>query len=238
MAEEETDVIISNLKHRDIVGAVQTSREGLGNAAFKPFSCMNRKERRKEIVLTAKNDEERKRHNQLVQCSQQGQCTAWEDEVIKREIKWSHLWKWPAHRYQFLIKSTFDMMPTPSNLFKWKIATNDKCTCGGKGTLFHILSNCPLGLTHRFTWRRNQVLKIMADAIKAKIVEINNGSKPKVKDLKQPVSFHKEGKPFKTTKERLIDDPDWRGHWSVVVDLANQHYELPIETTKRPDLAI
>ena len=74
-AEEETDAIIANLKHKDIVGSVQTSRAGLGNATFKPFSCMNQKERRKEIVKTARADKERKRHQQLVQFSQQSKLS-------------------------------------------------------------------------------------------------------------------------------------------------------------------
>ena len=115
------------------------------------------------------------------------------------------------------LKSTFDMLPTPTNLFKWKIATSDKCKCGGKGTLFHILSNCPLGLAHRFTWRHNQVLKVIADAVKEKIDIINNGVKPKVRDVMQPINFHKEGKPFQAPKEKLVDDSEWRGNWSVAV---------------------
>ena len=36
----------------------------------------------------------------------------------------------------------------------------------------------------------------------------------------------------------MVDDSEWRGNWSVAVDLANEQCRLPIETTRRPDLAI
>ena len=89
-------------------------------------------------------------------------------------MKWSHHWKWKSYRTSYLIKCTFDMMPSPANLFKWRISRDDRCACGGKGTLFHILVNCPLGLPKRYTWRHNQVLKVVSDAVRVKLDEIND----------------------------------------------------------------
>ena len=57
-AEEETDDIICELRHSDIVGDTQTSRSGLGNSDFRRFSCMDRKERRNAIISRAKKNEE------------------------------------------------------------------------------------------------------------------------------------------------------------------------------------
>ena len=54
-AEEETENIISDLKHRDIVGAMQNNRKELVSEPFKPFSAMNCNERTRE-----KNGGERK----------------------------------------------------------------------------------------------------------------------------------------------------------------------------------
>ena len=48
-AEDKVDDIISSLKHRDIVGAVQSGRAGLGSNPFKPFSAMNKRERREAL---------------------------------------------------------------------------------------------------------------------------------------------------------------------------------------------
>ena len=237
-AEEETDKIISVLQHSDIVGHVQTSRAGLGTTSFKPYSCMNRKERRKAIVEKSKQDEQNCRHNQLILCSQQGQCTSWEDEVERRELKWSQLWKWRSYRISFLLKSTFDMMPSPVNMLKWKLSSDDQCTCGERGTLFHILVNCPLGLTNRYTWRHNQVLKVISDAVSAKLGEINSGKKPQIPDNTRPINFHREGQKATPKAMRTVDDPEWSGTWTMKVDLKGEGFELPVETNKRPDMAV
>ena len=45
-AEEEVEQAISSLEHRDIVGAIQCDRSGLGVKPFKPFSSISRAERR------------------------------------------------------------------------------------------------------------------------------------------------------------------------------------------------
>ncbi|XP_066921643.1 uncharacterized protein, partial [Clytia hemisphaerica] len=82
------------------------------------------------------------------------------------------------------------------------------------------------------------VLKVIADAVRVKIREINDGKKTKVRDLRQPIPFHREGKLFKASREKTINDPDWDGLWTIVADLAGEEYNLPVETTKRPDLVM
>ena len=49
-AEEETNKIITALEHRDVVGAVQDDRKGLGYNLFKPFSQMGPRERRDAVT--------------------------------------------------------------------------------------------------------------------------------------------------------------------------------------------
>ena len=241
-AEEETEKIITALQHSDIIGHVQTSRSGLGNSGYSPFSEMNRKERRKAIVGRAKQDEENSRHTVLITQSQQGQLTSWEDEVEGREVKWSHLWKWRNYRISFLIKSTFDMMPSPTNLFKWKLSADDKCACGARGTLFHILSNCPLGLRTRYTWRHNQVLRVITDTVKAKLDDINSGKRPQIPDPRRPIHFHREGQMATRRTLQTIDDPEWSGAWEMKADLKGDGFSLPVslpvETEERPDMAV
>ena len=78
----------------------------------------------------------------------------------------------------FLLKSTYDMLPTPANLVRWKISEDDKCECGKVGTLRHILSACPIGLIERYTWRHNQVLQVFFKYMKEKILEINENLCP------------------------------------------------------------
>ena len=160
IAEEETDNIISDLKHRDIIGAVQTDQRGIGSDPFKPFSSMNTRERRLAASSKVKEMEAEKRDVHLVQCAQQGQVVRWEENVIERKLSWTEIWNWSTSRLSFLVRSTYDVLPSPVNLVRWKIATEDKCVCGKRGTLKHILSNCSRAL-NRYTWRHNEVLKIL-----------------------------------------------------------------------------
>ena len=56
-AEDEVDSAISILKHRDLVGSVQTDRKGIGSEPFKPYAAMSCKERRAAVSSTTKAGE-------------------------------------------------------------------------------------------------------------------------------------------------------------------------------------
>ena len=70
-AEEEIENIISDLKHRDIDGAVQNDRKGLGFDPFKLFSAMNERERRSAVSERVKDLVAERREVHLIQCAQQ-----------------------------------------------------------------------------------------------------------------------------------------------------------------------
>ena len=107
-AEEETDNIIADLKHRDIVGSVQ-DRKGLGSDPFKPFSAMNQKERRTNVSGRVKELEAERRELHLIQCAQQGQMVRWEGNVVERKLSWNEIWNWNTSRFSFLLRSTYDV---------------------------------------------------------------------------------------------------------------------------------
>ena len=159
-AEEEVNEAIRRLRHQGIIGSTQTVRSGLGGTQFKPFSQSNAKERRDAVVKEVRQVEQESRYVHLVRCSQQGQCLRWEEKVIERRLNWKEIWEWEPARLSFLLKSTYDMLPKPANLVRWKISEDDKCKCRKIGTLRHILSACPIGLKERYAWRHNQVLQV------------------------------------------------------------------------------
>lgn len=99
--------------------------------------------------------------------------------VVPRKVTWKEIWAWEPARTAFLIKATYDVLPSPANLVRWKVADDDKCRCGEKGTVRHILSRCKLALD-RFTWRHDQVLAVLVKALKDKIDQINQGKVPTV----------------------------------------------------------
>ena len=132
----------------------------------------------------------------------------------------------------------FDMLPSPVNLFKWKISNDNLCKCGARGTLFHIISNCPLGLPRRYFWRHNQVLRVIADAVRRKLADINSGKMPQIPDRRQPIRFHREGQPACAKTARTVDNPEWQGRWKMEVDLSGEGFTLPVETRQKPDLVV
>ena len=160
-----TDDLVCQLEHKDVIGSVQNNREGLGMRAFKPFCASNASEKRKAVVNEMRTNESISRHVKLVQCSVQGQCLQWESMVLERKISWKDIWDWETARISFLIKSTYDVLPSPVNLKRWKQQEEETCRCGQRGTMKHILSHCSLGLDRR-TWRHNQVLKVIETKFK------------------------------------------------------------------------
>ena len=143
-AVQEVDKAEVALRHKDIVGAVQTGRQGVGINQFKPFSTSSDKEKRDAVVREVRQSEQEKRMVHLVSCPQQGQCLSWQEMVVDRKLSWRELWKWEPARTSFLIRSTYDVLPSAANLVRWGISDDDRCKCGQYGSLKHALSNCEL----------------------------------------------------------------------------------------------
>ena len=88
------------------------------------------------------------RQAKAVAMAKQGTGKRWE-RVTEVKNSWEDLWKTRLERRQFLLKSTFDSLPTPSNLVLWNKKEKDVCTlCKGYANLKHILSSCKVALTH------------------------------------------------------------------------------------------
>ena len=83
------------------------------------------------------------------------------DNLEKQKyLKQNEIIKTSGARISFLIKSVYDLLPTPANRNKW-FKTEDKCKlCGEEGTLNHILAGCKVALHQgRYKWRHDKVLK-------------------------------------------------------------------------------
>ena len=138
-AEDDTDDINATLEHRDIVGATESGRGGIGRKQFKN-SMMTRRERIAAASKCVKEKEAKKRELHLIQRAQQGQMVKWEEEVIERKC-WDEIWKWDTSRLSFPLRATYDILPSPANLMRWKVMNENKCRYGKVGTLKHNLSN-------------------------------------------------------------------------------------------------
>ena len=76
-AEKAANDAEAELRHRDIVGSVQSGRQGVGINHFTPFCMSSDKEKRDAVVATVRSHEHEKARLHLVRCPQQGQCLNW-----------------------------------------------------------------------------------------------------------------------------------------------------------------
>ena len=224
----------SRLRVQELVGVPNKGKEGLGMRKRHYHSSSSKREKRDMIVKSVRDKEEEARVVKMTGFSNQGANLRW--EVPQRQLKHHDIVKTSDDRLKFLIKSVYDVLPTPANKNRW-YKSEEKCLlCGNEGTLAHILSGCRVALSQgRYKWRHNKVLKEIASTIQARI-SIN---KDKVESKKTQIQFVKEGQKGQKTEEKenynyLSAAKDWR----LTVDI-DTNLKIPSEicqTNLRPDL--
>lgn len=119
--------------------------------------------------------------------------------MIPRKVGWSDLWR-NELGINFLIRSVYDLLPSPVNLQLWTKSESPSCPlCGQIGSLKHILSNCKSALADgRYRWRHDQILKEIAEVVSTAIHTnkpnsnmnfinfIKAGAKPNLKKITAP----------------------------------------------------
>ena len=189
------------------------------------------------VVMTVREKEEESRIVKMTNFPNQGANLRW--EVPQRQLKHNDIIRASDDRLKFLIKSVYDVLPTPANKNRW-FKTEERCLlCGKEATLAHILSGCSVALSQgRYKWRHDKVLKEVASAVQAKITE--NSSK--TENRKSRIQFVKEGqkveKPHKEEENYsyLTAAKDWK----ITVDL-DKSLKIPADicnTNLRPDLTM
>ena len=94
----------------------------------------------------------------------------------------------PVNLTWFCISSTYDTLPSPSNLKRWKLTTEASCLLSNKDTrtTFHVLGACKVALSlGRFTFRHDNVLRIIISNIRS----LNKTIKSSVPPSKQPIKI-------------------------------------------------
>ena len=77
-AMEAIDEAEARLQHKDVVGAVQQGRTGLGWKSWRPWAKCGVAERRQRVLGEVRAGEEEVRISAAVQQSQQGRWTRWD----------------------------------------------------------------------------------------------------------------------------------------------------------------
>ncbi|KAJ8010150.1 hypothetical protein DPEC_G00071990 [Dallia pectoralis] len=230
--------VTSALRHSDIVGHVQLGRGGFGLAASKPtWRKASTSERRKMVVEEVRHQEEAERSAKAVSLAKQGQWMRWEG-LERRKLSWRELWEMEANNISFIIRATYDVLPSPKNLNQWygEDPTCDLCPNPAN------LVGCKTSLTQgRYTCRHNQVLKSLAAALESKRNTINSLPLRTTNSI-PALNFIPEGekrpnyRPIRPETGQLATARDWK----MLADLGQQ-LNFPPEiavTTLRPDLVL
>ena len=83
----------------------------------------------------------------------------------------------PVNCTSFCISSTYDTLPSPSNLKRWKLTSEASCFLCNKDTCTtsHIVGACKITLSQgRFTFRHDNVLRIIISNIRSSIKTIKS----------------------------------------------------------------
>ncbi|VDI00806.1 Hypothetical predicted protein [Mytilus galloprovincialis] len=108
----------SRLRHKDIIGTVAVGRQGLGTSKSCYWKNANTQERRGLVQREIQSREEENRQAKTVELGSQGAWSRWELE--QRSLTWSDIWRYPQYQLQFLLRSVYDVLPTPTNLHSSK----------------------------------------------------------------------------------------------------------------------
>ena len=186
--EEAVQACETDLNHKSKIGQHQHSCHGLGYIkTSKVPSDKSSRDYRTFISSHHKEIEDTYAISKAVQLKVQGQWTRWLN-YIQQNFSWKSLLAMPVNLTSFCISSTYDTLPSPSNLKRWKLTTEASCFLCNKDTCTtsHILGACKVALSQgRFTFRHDNVLRIIISNIRSSIKTI----KSSVPSSKQPIKI-------------------------------------------------
>ena len=226
----------SRLRMKEIVGIPNKGKEGLGLNPRKYYSSSAKDERRTMIVDSVREAEEDRRRMKMVSLAKQGAHTRW--EVPEKKLSHREIISRSETSLKFLVKSVYDLLPTPANKNKW-FGTEESCKlCGENGTMVHIQSGCRVALAQgRYRWRHNQVLRVIAHGVDTK--RLNHNKQPRIVEKK--IQFMKEGEKKTPIQKRVPHSYlDGAVDWKLMVDLdGNLKFPRQVAiTNQRPDMIL
>ena len=234
------DLATVRLRHKDLIGPVSQNRAGLGSqgSTYQRFEGSSVRQERNLIVQELRNVTEEERGARAVSMGTQGAWTKWES-AVKRVVTWNDLWRMEPLRIKFMLRATYDLLPTPTNLVRWGISEEVMCPlCNHPCHLEHVLSSCKVALTQqRYTWRHNEVLRVIAHHLDLHRKQVNKTKPVKPKGI----AFVKTGERVKPVRANITSSVlSTAQDWELIVDVGKQ-LQIPHEiviTNMRPDIVL
>ena len=229
----------ASLQIKEVIGATQTGRAGLGSTPHRWFSREDSRGRRDMVITELKMIEEEKRTATAAGQAKQCAWMNWE-EAEARKLSWSSLMTMEPIALSFLLRSTYNLLPTPANHKQWGFIGDDTCAMckSARGSLRHVLSSCGSSL-QMYTWRHNRVLAILAEITETQCMVANQQP---TQDRKPCISFLQEGEapPRQVSKPQgqkfLAASRDWKMTADLKEALHFPHHI--VHTQERPDIMI
>ena len=159
--------------------------------------------------------------------------TNWE-AVINRVITWADMWRIPQARLSFLIRATYDTLPSPWNLHVWygtssAIPRTQAYTTSCLAVMWLLQG--------RYGWRHDRVLRKLAEILEERRTEAN-GSSPGT--ALQSIKFVKQGGKPQNSSNNPQSLLSAGAQWNMRSDLDCQ-LKFPQEitiTSLRPDIVL
>ena len=236
--ETATSIAEAEMNYNKIRGPVNTGKCGLG--VSKPTLIPPKRSHayRKLVSSTSRKIEEEKDIDRALKLQLQCHWMSWEN-FIKTNLSWKNILALPPNLLSFCISATYNVLPSPSNLYRWQKGNDPSCTLCGKHlcTIAHILGACKFSLEQgRFTFRHDSVLTSLVSVLKAFIKTV----KPSNPRKRNPIHFVKAGKPSPKNKSKSTGILHLSSDWILISDLGcNYIFPRHIALTElRPDVVI
>ena len=238
--EDAVNSAEAELHIKSIRGPVQIGKGGFGLTKLPAIpSDKHCHAYRKLISVTSKEIDENANVCKALSLQVQGQWMRWEN-YVKNDLSWKSILALPPNLLAFCISSTYDVLPSPSNLKRWRITDEASCFLCQKNvcTTAHVLGACKVALSQgRFTFRHDSILLELTGNLTKFISELPTSATSKVNKIR----FVKAGKyvpktkpPMPTGLLHLAED------WILLSDL-NGSYIFPGHiaiSSLRPDIII
>ena len=136
------DAVLScenDIKISQVWGNGHHNKHGLGYTTTpKVLKNQSSKHYRRYISDHHKTTDDTYAFSKAVQLQVQGQWTRWIN-YVQQDFSWASLMAMPANLTSFFLASTYDTLPSPTNLKRWRITTEAMCTlCIKMYVLLHI----------------------------------------------------------------------------------------------------
>ncbi|ROL44323.1 hypothetical protein DPX16_8745 [Anabarilius grahami] len=190
---------------------------------------------RKDLVITEVSKKEECYKVKAVCLKQQGRWTI--SEAINRNITCADMWKMPQARPSFLIRATYDILPSPQNLHFWYGLEKNCHPCSFQNSsIQHILSGCKAALIQgHYIWRHDQVLRKLAEVLEMRRLEANRAHSTLSQQRTHFVRQGGEGQSSSLKEWSLLSPGE---EWSMAADLAHQLRFWVEITFLRPDIIL